>query len=125
MSIRRGLLAGAGTILVLVVLGTFVFPTRTFLAQRQSIASAQEQLNALEEQRDALDDQAARLRDDAEIERMAREQFNLVRPGEEAYAVLPPPGTPDPSPEDPVLPPEERSDGNVVQRAWRAFTDLF
>lgn len=28
---------------------------------------------------------------DAEIERLAREQYNLVRPGEEAYAILPGP----------------------------------
>ena len=31
---------------------------------------------------------------DAEVERIAREQYNLVRPGEEAYAILPGPADP-------------------------------
>ena len=31
------------------------------------------------------------LKTDEEVERLAREQYNLVRPGEESYAILPPP----------------------------------
>jgi cell division protein FtsB len=125
MTIRRGMLAAAGTALILLVLVTFVFPTRTFLAQREAIAQAEVQLAALDEQRAALDERAALLQDDAEIERMAREQYNLVRPGEQAYAVLPPPGAPDPAPADRLPASDEQSQGNIVQRAWRAFTGLF
>ena len=36
-----------------------------------------------------LTDQANKLHTDAEVERLAREQYDLVRPGEEAYAILP------------------------------------
>jgi cell division protein FtsB len=68
-----------------------VFPTQAFLAQRASTSRAEERLRVLSEQNDALEERVARLGTDAEIERLARERYNLVRPGEEAYAVLPPP----------------------------------
>ena len=37
-----------------------------------------------------LDAQIVRLQSDAEIERVAREEFNLTLPNEESYLVLPP-----------------------------------
>jgi cell division protein FtsB len=83
-----------GTVLVVGVLLFGVFPTRTYLAQRTSTSGAEERLAALTEQNEALAARAAALDDDAEIERLAREQYNLVMPGEEAYAVLPPPLAP-------------------------------
>jgi len=71
-----------------------VFPTRTWLAQRKEHAAATEQLRVLEEQNELLASRVEALQSDAEIERLAREQYNLVRPGEEAYAVLPAPTSP-------------------------------
>ena len=71
-----------------------VFPTRTWLAQRKDHAAAVEQLRVLEEQNEVLAARVEALQSDAEIERLAREQYNLVRPGEEAYAVLPAPTSP-------------------------------
>jgi hypothetical protein len=87
-----------------------VFPTSTYLDQRSDTAEAEERLAVLREQNDAYEEQAERLQTPEEIERLAREQYNLVRPGEEAYAVLPAP-LPDlelPSvwPFGPLLPPE-------------------
>ena len=75
-----------------------VFPTRTYLTQRRDLARTEERLSVLSAQNRELADRVARLNTDAEIERLAREQYNLVRPGEEAYAILPPPGPP--APED-------------------------
>jgi hypothetical protein len=68
-----------------------------------------------------LDARAAELQEDAEIERLAREQYNLVMPGEEAYAMLP--AAPPPPP--PVPPEPEPEDRNVVERLWDGITGIF
>jgi cell division protein FtsB len=78
---------------VLVVIGVLfvgVFPTRTWLAQKNEMAAATEQLRVLSEQNEILAERVEVLHSDDEIERLAREQYNLVKPGEEAYALLPP-----------------------------------
>ena len=74
-----------------VVLGVGVFPTGAFLDQRRDMAEATERLSVLREQNDALEQRLEALSTPEEIERLAREQYNLVRPGEEAYSVLPAP----------------------------------
>jgi cell division protein FtsB len=86
-----------------------VFPARTYLAQRNNIDAAEQRLEILSKQNKQLGERAARLHTDAEIERLAREQYSLVKPGEEAYAILP-----GPEPERPVakskpVPPKEKS----------------
>jgi hypothetical protein len=83
-------LAGGG-VCVLGVLAVFVFPTRTFLDQRASTGDTQRRLAVLREQNAVMEERLDQLDDPAEIERLAREQYNLVKPGEEAYAVLPAP----------------------------------
>lgn len=116
------------SIVVVGVLLVAVFPTRTYLAQRATLSRAAEQLDILQEQNDELDRRARQLRSDEEIERLARERYNLVRPGEEAYAVLPPPGSPTttvapvPSGGSVKKAPDDR---NPLQRAWDAVTGLF
>jgi cell division protein FtsB len=84
-----GLVGGGAGLLVVLVVG--VFPTRSLLAQRDDLATTQQRLAILREQNDRLEDQLERLSTPEEIERIAREQYNLVRPGEEAYSVLPAP----------------------------------
>lgn len=131
MRLRRAVWPIVVSVVFVVVLFAAVFPTRTFLAQRASISRAQEQLSVLEEQNAALEERAAQLRDDAEIERLAREQYNLVRPGEEAYALLPSPAAPSPSSTVPsgepaVGPPApDDDDRNLLERAWDAVTGWF
>lgn len=66
-----------------------VFPTRTYLDQHKEIKAAEARLGLFEKQNGALEEEVARLQSDHEIERRARERFNLVKPGEEAYAVVP------------------------------------
>jgi cell division protein FtsB len=89
--VHRAVLPIAATLLVVAVLGIGVFPTRAYLAQRSDIAAAAEELHALDEANDALTERVEALGTDAEVERIAREQYNLVFPGEEAYALLPAP----------------------------------
>jgi len=83
-------MAGGGVALI-AALAVGLFPTRTFLDQRADTRESEERLAVLREQNEAYEDRIARLQTDEEIERLAREHYNLVYPGEEAYAVLPAP----------------------------------
>lgn len=82
-----GLLAAAGVTLAILVL--VVFPTRSFLRERANLNSTAHQLQSLNADNRQLSDQIGRLNTDSEIERLARKNYGLVKPGEEAYAVLP------------------------------------
>jgi len=75
-----------------------VLPTRTYLAQRRDRSAAEAQLQLLSRQNRSLQQRARLLHTDAEIERLARKQYNLVKPGEEAYALLLAPTSSTPSP---------------------------
>lgn len=90
---RAGRLAGmvGGGVTVLAVLAFAVFPTSTYLDQRRDTEEAEQRLSVLRDQNQAYVEQIERLHAPEEIERLAREQYNLVLPGEEAYAVLPAP----------------------------------
>ena len=77
------------TVIGAVVIG--VYPTRTYFAQRSALQRAEHQLDVLQTENSKLEQQTAELNTDAEIETLAREKYNLVRPGEEAYAILPAP----------------------------------
>jgi cell division protein FtsB len=73
-----------------------VFPVRTFLSQRSDNNRAREQLDVLSEENERLEQRADDLRDPETVEEIARRDHNLVMPGEESYAILPPPeATPD------------------------------
>lgn len=86
-----------------------VFPTRTFLNQRREIAAASARLELFERQNGTLEAEVARLQSDEEIEKIARARYNLVKPGEEAYAVVPVPATaPPPGADPPVAAAETR-----------------
>lgn len=92
---RTRLLVGlAMSVLLVAVLLLGVFPTRTFLAQRASTQQAEERLDALDERNAGLEQRIEQLNTPAEIERIAREQYGMVRPGEESFAILPPPPPP-------------------------------
>ena len=90
----RPLLLAAAAVATIAVLAVSVFPTRTWLDQRAALAETSDQLDALDAERDALTARLRQLDSDAEIELIARSQYGLVLPGEEAYAVLPAPERP-------------------------------
>jgi cell division protein FtsB len=75
------------------VLFAFVYPTRTYINQRNQLSSAERRLQVLEESTSVLEHDNARLQSDAEIERRAREDYGLVRPGETPYVLVPAPPT--------------------------------
>ena len=68
-----------------------VYPTRTFVSQQRELRAVQHKLDLFKEQNGRLEAEAKRLESDEEIERIARARFNLVKPGEEAYAIVPVP----------------------------------
>lgn len=85
------LVASAAVIAVLLL---FVFPTRTYLDQRHQLALATQQLKVLNSANAQLSAQADKLHSNNEIERIARDRYHLVRPGEQAFAILPAPSPP-------------------------------
>jgi cell division protein FtsB len=86
----RGALAAA---LLVGVLFVFVYPTRSFLDQRNQLHKARAQLDVLQQQSEKLANQEKRLRSDAEIARIARQLYGLVEPGEQPFVILPAPTT--------------------------------
>lgn len=92
---RRRLLTGAIALALFVgVLFGAVFPTRTYLAQRTAIRRSQAQLREVRAHAASVKAKQDRLRTGAEIERRARADFGYVKPGEEAYNILPAPTDP-------------------------------
>lgn len=75
--------------LAVVVLG--VFPVRTYLNQRAAEQKSAQRLSVIQAENKRMEERLNALANGDEIERIAREQYNMVRPGEKAYALLPPP----------------------------------
>ncbi len=71
------------------ILFVFVFPTRSYLAQRRQVNAAEHDLAVLKDQNDKLQAEAAQLRTPQAIERMAREQFHMANRGERLFVVMP------------------------------------
>lgn len=86
--IARARIALAALALV-AILFVFVFPTRSYLAQRRHVATARHDVDVLREQNDKLQALAAQRQTPAAIERMAREQFHYVKPGEQVWNIVP------------------------------------
>lgn len=84
---------------LLVVVAVYLLawtPVQTYLGQRQQMQAAEQRYSTLVAANKQLNDRAAQLQSDEEIARLAREQYELVPNGAQAYAVMPPPTTPAP-----------------------------
>lgn len=98
---NRNRLVGSAILLALFIALLFgaVFPTRTYLAQRASTHRAEAELREVQAEARAAAEAKAKLQSPAEVERRARDELGYVKPGEEAYTVLPaannPVGLPD------------------------------
>ncbi len=89
-SIRRWTLPVALAVVAIAVVVAFaIMPVRIWLDQREALAETRQELAELEGQVHELEAQHSLLETDAEIERQARENFDLVYPGEESYRILP------------------------------------
>jgi cell division protein FtsB len=91
-SLSRARLAFVGAIVATAIVLFAWFPAGSLLSQRSSLHGSEAQLNALHAQDAALAQENKNLSDSGEIGRIAREQYQLVSPGQQAYEVLPPSG---------------------------------
>jgi len=89
---RAGRLRFVLLIVVLVVAGfvaTGVLPVREYLERRVDVDAARIELDRLTAENAALADDIDALYTEQEVERVAREQYGFVRPGEIGYVVAP------------------------------------
>ncbi len=110
-------------VVALVVVGilfTFGTPARTWYDQRQEIVAARDRTAVLDQQSRELQARVDQLNTDAEVERIAREQYGLVKPGEEAFGILPAPGSASPAPPTPA--PAHQRHRPWLKRAWDTIT---
>ena len=87
--VGRRIVLGVVSTLVFLGLMVGVVPVRQYLEQQRRLDAARQRIELLDEENQRLAARAEELRTDEEIERLAREQYSLVRPGEEAFALLP------------------------------------
>jgi hypothetical protein len=81
-----------GAVVVSAVILAAWFPASALYRQRSNLAGASAQLAQLRSEDAALKVERHNLSDAAEIGRIARQQYQLVSPGQRAFAVLPPSG---------------------------------
>jgi hypothetical protein len=102
-----------------------VFPARAYQDQLRHRGELETELRALRAQNQALEQRARLLDSDEEIERLARSEYGMVRPGEEAYTILP--VTPELAAPTPVR--SEKEPGGRPsswwQRQWARLTSIF
>ncbi len=89
---RRSRLILVGSILLSAAIVAAWFPGEALLHQRASLHATQSQLATLHAQDAALAQEAHNLGDASEIGRIARQEYQLVSPGQQPYEVLPPAG---------------------------------
>jgi cell division protein FtsB len=77
------------TVFSVAFLFVFVFPTSSYLSQARQVNRAQHDLAILRAQNKMLADEAAKLQTPAEIERIARERYNMALPGERLFSIVP------------------------------------
>jgi cell division protein FtsB len=123
MKMRRAVWPVLVVVALIGVLFVAVFPTRTWIAQKAEMTSATRQLDILDEQNAKLEARVEALKSDDEIERLAREQYNLVKPGEEAYALLPAPGTSSADTPPITAPEKAKDDDSTPSKVWHFLTD--
>jgi cell division protein FtsB len=75
--------------ILVVLLLMAVPPARQLYRQHTQVQAAERQLEALQRGNDELEEHLARLEDPDYLEKLARRELGLVRPGEIGYVVVP------------------------------------
>lgn len=89
MTRRRIPMLATTLVFFLAVMLVGLVPFKQILGQREAVADAEDRLTSLEQTNARLEGEIVALETPVEIERRAREDFGLVRPGEVAYIVVP------------------------------------
>ncbi|MBM3674438.1 MAG: septum formation initiator family protein [Actinobacteria bacterium] len=90
----RALFLVVASLVAVGILFLLVYPLRAMSDQRDRLSEAEARLELLRDQNAKLFQRSQQLSADAEIERIARDRYNMVRPGEQAWAVVPEVSTP-------------------------------
>ncbi len=112
---RRSAVWALLLLVVLAVTMAGIFPLKQILAQERAVEVTREKLAALEAENTRLEQLATELQTPAEIERMARGRFGLVRPGEIGVVIE---WDPEAAPEPVELPMLEHDDRRWYVRVW-------
>ncbi|MEL7157072.1 MAG: septum formation initiator family protein [Actinomycetota bacterium] len=73
-----------------VLAGLAVLPARTWLSQRQDLSEAEAERQQIEAEVAELTTDLEEIQSDAAVERLAREHYDLVYPGDESYRIAQP-----------------------------------
>ena len=98
---RRRIPLAVGMLVALAVLGTS-FPWSALLSQHGQLSAAAAQLHTLTSENQLLAEQEQQLNSKAEIDRLARQDYQMVLPGQTLYDVLPPSGLSSSTPNGPL-----------------------
>jgi cell division protein FtsB len=124
VKLKRSRLGTGMFIVLLVALGlvaTGVLPLRDFLERENAVDAANAQLTAINAENAQLAEDISALYSEEEVERIAREQYGFVMPGEVGYvAVLPDAAEPTNAPATPVVP--VRDDRSLLVMIWDFIT---
>ena len=117
--------AGGYFVPLLLVIGlavavTNVFPFRQIIAQNRQVEEARAELAALQDENDRLLPETEALKTPSEIERIARQDFGYVRPGDTSYVIVEPVVRPNVGPQE--APPPEIESGGVWDAIWDYLT---
>jgi cell division protein FtsB len=96
-----------------------VFPFRQLIAQQRLVDNTEAKLGALIAENEALQAEIDAVASPAQLERIAREQYGLVRPGETSYVVELDGG---PAPEGTIAPREQLDSRSLLERVWDFLT---
>ncbi len=88
---RYGPIAALGITGAVIIGGLALLPARTWTTQREATEQTESDITFTRQEIAELEARLRVLETDSEVERVAREDFDLVFPGEESYRILPPP----------------------------------
>lgn len=101
---RRAVKYGLAALVLIGAALMFMNPVRTVIDQGHQISSAHRQIQGLNAENAQLQQEIGALQTPADIEQIARQDYGLVQPGEQAYGVIPAAGGPNPPPPPPAPP---------------------
>jgi cell division protein FtsB len=90
MRFRFALKAALCLLALLGALYVFAYPVRTYLAQERQVAQVERTISVLGAQDAKLNSQYKLLQRTSYVDQLARADYGYVKPGQQAYEVLPP-----------------------------------
>ena len=107
-----------------VLLLSAMYPVRQYVSKKAYVRHLVAQEAALSARMSQLQTDQSRLLSDAEVERIAREDLGMVRPGEVAFALVPKPGAQLRAiSQDPIVQTKARAGPAWYARWWDGFLE--